>query len=554
MFVKLCASRLHREERGSALAAVIGIFAVTVILAMVAGSATINAIGFTSATRAGVQSNAAAEAGINFVVSQLQKGTCKATFTDADAATELGVVSIDVEFTVTVTSRTDLTSDWPVGCPTAASTQVRLLSSGTASMSGLGGQTRGDSQQIEAVYEAVQASTGIEPSGAAVYAYSSTGFSGSGSLVSVGGSRPSVQIKTGTFTCSGNIPIGGDVILAAGSFLTRGTCKVDGSIWASGNVSLSGESTYVNGDVVGTDVTISDAHLKSSVWASNNLTLSWGNVVDGNATAVHLKLVGGNVKGTAWSSDSANFQAWTVIDGRFVAKSVAESNWTAKGGSSIGPPSPGPGPAVPPAPTVPSWVDFSYQLADWVGFGEKTLTGSCTFATLQAAATDLAGAPGVIDARNCTGGVTIDGSPTNKLVVANDLAIIANTFSFGGSGGFTATADRRLWLIAPDTIEDGAPSCSGGGFTVGGGFTLDTRISAMVYSPCLVSVGSGIVWAGQIFSGKTTINGSATLRYQPIGLPGVNLTTGIADDDASAGAGVSLIAARISIRDTGADD
>ena len=555
MFVKLCASRLHREERGSAFAAVIGIFAVTVILAMVAGSATINAIGFTSATRAGVQSNAAAEAGINFVVSQLQKGTCKATFTDADAATELGVVSIDVEFTVTVTSRTDLTSDWPAGCPTAASTQVRLLSSGTASMSGLGGQTRGDSQQIEAVYLAAPSSTGIHPSGAAIYAYSSTDFDGSGKLLSVDGSKPSVQVKHGNVSCSGLSSVPDDMIIADGELTVGGSCGVAGNVWSSGSVELTGDAV-VGGTVTSSGFTMSgSSKVGGSVWSNGPVVMPGTAQIGGNLVGSKLTMIGSaKVVGDAWTTGTTSMDSSTRIVGNLTAKSKS-GDGKVLGVTTLVPAGPGPGPAAAPTPLVPDWVDFAYDKDDWEGFSETSLSGNCDYIwwppsdPIQSAITSMAGAPGILDARGCSGGFTLDGSRQIKLT--EDTVIVANKFTLSGSAKITSLSNVRLWLIISDNNANGLPTCApGSAFNVGGSFGMSQTVTAMIYSPCFVNIGSSIDWRGQLFASSATVDGAATLNYVQVGLPGVDLTTGL-ESGGSAGSGASLIAARVSIRDTG---
>ena len=63
---------------------------------------------------------------------------------------------------------------------------------------------------------------------------------------------------------------------------------------------------------------------------------------------------------------------------------------------------------------------------------------------------------------------------------------------------------------------------------VGGGFTFDSKISTIIYTPCHIGIGSGIKFYGQIFGGESEISGAAKLFYTAVGLPGWDLDTGTA--------------------------
>ena len=69
---------------------------------------------------------------------------------------------------------------------------------------------------------------------------------------------------------------------------------------------------------------------------------------------------------------------------------------------------------------------------------------------------------------------------------------------------------------------------------VGGGFTFDSTISTIIYTPCHIGIGSGIKFYGQIFGGETEISGAAKLFYTTVGLPGWDLDTGTASTVTSA--------------------
>jgi len=539
--------RLERDDRGSALMAVLGVMAVAMIVSVAVASATLSSLGFTGATRAGVQAQSAAEAGIDDAEAKLAKYAC-------NPASYRSLV--EPVFSVEVFTQDSGNPTWVLRCPSAATTSIKLKSTGTATATGIGGNKTGDKRVVEAIYLPA-VSSAISDSGPAVYAYSATGFGGSGTLLSVNGSKPSVLLRHDDVKCDGGGFVTGDLVAADGTITIGGSCSVSGSVWASKKVIIDGGSITVGGNVTsrwagtGDSMLLTGVRVKGDAWAAGPLKVTWGTVVDGRATAPSLDLAGGNIKGEAWSAGAATFAGGAEIDGHLTAKSTNSSS-SAKGGAKIVAAGPGAGPAAGPTPSVPNWVDFKYEKAAWAGFNEATITGACDFTSLKNAAATLGSGPGIINALGCTNALSIGGS--DILTLGNDLAIVAKGFNLGGGGGFTAAAERDLWLITPDTVADAQPSCPGpapavGPFTVDGGFTLASNVHVMIYSPCKVNISSGINWFGQVYSGSTTIDGAAKLNYTPVGLPGVNLSDGTVTAPVSSGG----LGDRTSIRDLGAN-
>lgn len=540
----LIKTRYRSRDEGSALAAVLGVMAVALIVTMAVASASLSSLGFTGATRAGVQAQSAAEAGIDQAEVELTKAACN----PAGYAS-----SVEPKFTVEVFTQESGDPTWRLRCPSSSTTSIKLKSTGTAVATGVSGNKTGEKRVVEATYLPAVAS-GVAESGPAVYAYSATGFAGSGNLLSVAGSKPSVLLRNDDVTCNGDGFVTGDLVAANGAITIGGSCSVSGSVWASKKVSIDGGKITVGGDVTslyigtGDAMLLSGVHVLGDAWAAGPLKVTWGTVVDGNATAPSLDLAGGNIKGEAWAAGAATFGGGAVIDGHLTAKSTNSSS-SAVGGSKIVAAGPGAGPAAGTTPFVPNWIDFNYQKSAWAGFNEVVITGACDFATLQNAAATLASGPGIINALGCTNAVTIAGS--DILTLGNNLAIVAKGFNLTGGGGFAASAQRNLWLITPDSVADAQPTCPGptpvGPFTVDGGFTMASTVHAMIYSPCKVNISSGINWYGQVYSGSITIDGAAKLNYVPVGLPGVDLSAGSVTPPGSAGG----LGERTSIRDIG---
>src|SRR5687768_16719594 len=94
-----------RSERGSAMVAVLGVMAVTAIIGVTIVTATVNGMAVTSAAKAGIQARAAAEAGIDRALVDIQ-GTCVTAY---ESTTE-------PHFEYELAYRTG-TNAWINGCP-----------------------------------------------------------------------------------------------------------------------------------------------------------------------------------------------------------------------------------------------------------------------------------------------------------------------------------------------------------------------------------------------------------------------------------------------------
>lgn len=477
---------LLRDEGGSAMIAVIGVMAVLALITVGVTASSVHSIGYTSATRAGVQSVAAADSGISYARAQLAAASldtsCAPTFT--------APLGSGVDFTVAVSYSVDASGNsFTAGCPGVNPVQrIKLTSLGEAAAPGVAGQSSGDQQNVEAIF-AVDTSTSTVPgSGAAIYAYSASGFVGSGHLISVDGSKATVHIKEGNVSCTGAAGVPDSFVVENGSITVSNSCSVTGDVWARDGITVSGAVT-----------------------------------VGGSAHASSLKLTGSaKVLGTAWITGGVDFAWSTSVQGRVTAKSIVSPNPSGNmpGGYNLIPT----GPPAEVMPAVADWADFDYVPADWDGFAHLTLT-DCSVAGLQTAINALAAGQGAIDARGCAGGLAIGGSSNVQL--KNDVAIFANAYTLSNSGRFTSSDDHKLWLITPDAVADGVPSCpTGGKFEIKGAATIQNTIDLMIYTPCKVSITNSVTFHGQVFSGEAAISGAATMHFVPVGLPGVDLSTG----------------------------
>ncbi|MFC4242436.1 hypothetical protein ACFOYW_03545 [Gryllotalpicola reticulitermitis] len=555
MLLKLIARRLRAQgQRGSALVAVIGLLGVVMIVSLVIGGTTVHALGYTAATRASVQAEASAEAGVSYQQAQFTAGSCSPAYSTAASATPH--YSVAVYYTTAATP-----SAWVAGCPTAGAgdTYVRTVSTGYASTQAVAGQATGQTRYVEAVYPYIDHSVTLNPTGAAIFAYSSKLFTGSGNLIATGPVYPTVLIKYGSPYSGSSFPS-----IYSGANQSNITACENGS-------QIQGNIVVQNGDLL-----LQNCAVARNVWVENgSLYTSWTEAISGDADVWGTaNLLGTTISGSAWSSGPMNFHNGGVVKGNATGNAITLGT---DGGASISAATKGGGTYDTP-PTVPNWYNFAFNASDWTGLGYtvKTLTASqCTNGWgTTGVSTAYATGSVVIDARACPHGVKLSSGNNDGIALNGNLAIIGTAFDVE-SGAFTSTSGTpKVWLITPDsTVESPtAPTCtasatgwtadSSSGMTteqteLANGLTLTpakkstaNNISLMVYTPCPVNIGGnggGVSIQGQIFSGSVNVANGSNMTWIPIGLPGANLDTGTSTGGGAASA--SLIGSTLSVRD-----
>lgn len=527
---------LARDDRGSTMAAVIGLIMLIAVVSVTVMTSSVTAASYSTASRANVQSKASADAGIDVAFAKIYAGDYVCLVKSV----------VDPVYTATVVYKNS--SGGLLACPVTSTTArvsgtpatAEITSIGDAAAKGTGIQT-GNAEKVVAKASITQTTETIEnttttpnpitASGPAIYSYSGGAFGGSGTLVSVGGSDPDIMIKNGDVTCSGGAQNGvSDFVVAGGALTLGGSCNISGNVWVGKRLSIEGGVT-VKGNAVADGVTINSGTISGSVWApTSDIIVNGNGTIGGNTTTTTLTMSSGTVNGNSWTYGHTALNWGTGIKGNLTTKTAYQPDYSGdlvQGTKTVTSPStPGQSPyTTPSAPAAPNWSDYSYKSDDWAGFKAVTLSGSaCGYTQLSQVLANNAGQPVVLLATGCTNGVVLTGA--EKLTLSKDLAIIANKIDFGAGAALASTAAARVWLINQDSVNDKAATCNGQQILIGGGFTMASNLSMLMYSPCQLDIASGLSLYGQIYSGKVTLAGGATIYYKPIGLPGYNLGTG----------------------------
>ncbi len=545
MLLKLLAKLLKNSsssamrDRGSALIGVLGVMGVASVIGVTSVTMSIHAVGYTTSTRAGVQAEAAAEAGIDFAAANLATSVCQSTY----ASTTAPVFSVAVSYSTLQASPGDIDASWVSGCPTSTdAARLKLISTGWASEYGVAGNSSNDFRKVEAIYPYTPTppSYVITPSGPSLYAYAQIDPTINNlTITQASTTRPSLQYYTGSATCTSGTVIQGDVILGAGALAITSGCTINGDLWASGAISIS------SGEVTG-NVISDDTHTGVGQYA---VTLATSSIIDGSLFASGGVDISGKIGGNIVAGPNAlssNFGNNSSVGGSV----VTSGSVTAPAGVIKGTITTNKGGIVTPViPAAPPWIDFAYNPGDWktnagAPFTVLTMT-TCSSANLTSALNTAQAStnPMIVDTRVCGNSTDLRGIP---LSLHSDLVIIANSFTMSANNIQSSdTTDKRFWVIIPDALLDHQPTCPNNASpSIGQNVTVGPHVGAMIYSPCEVS-NSGDIWRGQMYASSVATSSNFTLNYLPIGLPTVNLSTG----QFLSPPGTGILGGRASIRD-----
>ncbi len=529
---------LRREDEGAALASVMGLMLLMLVVTVLITSSVVNAYSYSTFTRAGVESRSAAEAGISAARAGLIAGTCNSSF-DPDTHPSAGVYTSAPgevpEYRAEIYPRAGAGWAASPGCPSSASVDVRILTTGAAEARGVAGASGRDEATLEAVLATPAQPTTIVANGPAVFGYNGGSLGAGGRLLTADGLPIDVIFRNGNIVCNGGMAAVTNLVVANGDLTVEGGCGVSGTAWVSGTLKGSGGAN-VAGDMRANRVEISNGTYNGDIHALNDFIATGWATYNGNITARKITIAGGVFKAGLWSYTDLKAENGTYTTTKVVSRTAVDKpSWLNI--PNIQPPTYPAVPGVSPweitaAPVVPQWIDYTYDSSLWAGFVEYDMGSDCSRANFQAAIAHFAGRPGLVNALGCSSFAWSSGE--DQFVFTNDVAIFANKFDLNGGGAFTAggAGEHRVWLLNPDDTPDLVPTCAPGEqLKIDGGFkfknTANASLHVMVYSPCTVTIGSSTAFSGQLFVNSSTFAGAGTVTYSPVGLPGYDLSTGL---------------------------
>lgn len=232
-----------RDERGSALVAVVGIVLVALVIAATISATTVSALDRTDDTRDTVTADYAAEAGVSVVQADIEAGRCAThgpVYLHGGSAPYFRAVVLR-----------ETASGEQRGCP-AAREEFRILSTGYSSPADFSAAAASEPSSVEARYEEVPVP--FLPSGPAVFSYGDIDLSQRTTIVAEAGLEPSVMSYDGDVTCVNSSSGPADVIVRNGDLDVENSCLIAGSAWVSGAADVY-QSGRVEGDLVAASIT-----------------------------------------------------------------------------------------------------------------------------------------------------------------------------------------------------------------------------------------------------------------------------------------------------------
>lgn len=449
--------RVAADETGASLIVVLGVTAVGLILSALIATSLVSSLGFSSASRAGLQSQAAADAGVAAaraglnIVNNCATQTAPGRYASADPA-------------YTVTIQYKVASGWQDGCPTAAASQVRILSVGAADAEGVAGYSGGDARTVEAILEWL--APGVAPSGIAMYLYEGGVVEANSTFDFSESSGAGLIVKNGDLDCAKNNSVYNGSIVVNGKLTFSGTCEVTGSAWVSALATLGSATpaigqdlsagsvspnppgtkvggTYTQGGALPTIPSWTDVPYAPATWLEPDGTPFQ---VDTWTTAAQCKLPNGNLGGTGGKGLVVNALGCT-------GGPTADHNTTVRLTSDV--------------------VIYANKFS-WDAINSLQFTSSSA-------------------ATHRIWFITPDGVADN-MPTCNTTAATPNTQ---------------------------------GNFTIKNGFSIAATLSAFVYTPCAFEGKNGFTWRGQIYSGAySAVKNNPSIEFVPVGVAGFDLDGG----------------------------
>lgn len=256
------------SQAGVAMIAAIGVMAVLMIVVMTLSASSLNATGFATSTRAGVQARAAADAGIDAVRAKLMAGTF---------VCELSSASADLTFSTKVAYTSSAGAS--MACAGAALSgtpkTARITSTGQAARVAVGGTTSQDSEVIGATIDIVVTPASVVLS-KAVFSEGDLVFTNNTSALESGAGLADANLySNGKMVCKTQAEIQGRVY-ARGDFSVENDCNVSGTVWSGGNVNLASSTVSIAGDVYAAGagaLQAGKAHIGGSIIANGSVSL-----------------------------------------------------------------------------------------------------------------------------------------------------------------------------------------------------------------------------------------------------------------------------------------
>ncbi|OIQ85505.1 hypothetical protein GALL_326500 [mine drainage metagenome] len=524
------------DDRGSALVVVIGVAAVIATLSVTLVSMAVFAQATSSRTRAYVQAQASAEQAIDSTIETLQSSAYRGNESTFPCSLPYTTTTGSGTAVVTVALAYRASGDTTFVCPqTGAVTiaEAQLVATSTVDANSGDGKVSATRKVKQLLQVAPTGSTtslfgyGIFSSGdltttnsfnvngGGVHtngAYSCNSSSQViGPLTAVGsvGLTNNCIVQSvragGTFTCSSNPLVQGDVLAAGtGASSLTNTCRIGGTLNTAGDIKVTTTTPRVQGNMISAGGKITFGNTGPIVTgygqASGNITTS-----DGGSLST--------IFGSGYTKNLAS--AAPVAPAVETMPAINWTNLTPTGTNVV---------------NFKQWVQSNAVTNGAPTWSAAYLGTTCTAAKANYSINGNLVGPAtatVLDARGCD--VTLQGNGSSDPIGLNlkdDLTIVADSFT--SSNGINVTSskvgsDAKLRIIVP--LPAGAATCSGAGAGAininSGGATFANNVDTFLYANGKVTLSNDVTLSGSIYACSTKFSNALSITYKDLTPPGM---------------------------------
>lgn len=529
------ARRSVENERGSAMIVVVGLGFAFVIMAIGLAVTSSFALKVSSETRAGVQVQAAADAGIDNALKQMNSvvvgkesgfkctlaSSVATTFGTADVVTEIKYRKVgDAEGVYSCDPGTQFLD----GSEIVGAQMISKSTMATNTGSGQDVTTKSVKQVVD-----LDTSEPLPP--LFNYGFFSHGTinANSGFTVTGGG-----VFTNGDFKCSSGASVYGSVVAIGSGYLTNSNCQVD-SIWTGGKFECSSGARILGYLYVASSVRTyisSGCSVGGDVWTAGDFEMQ-GSTIGGNLLSAEgsIKIVGSSPTVGGWAQAATTVTGGTVTSARVensptvppaapVAENMPSITWADLTGVSAG---------SPPVETFGAWIKKNAEDNNAPSWSASRSGTSCQADGASYALNGgLAGpaAATIIDGRTCD--IVFRGPMTFTLNA--DVTIVAKSFHSENSVTIVpgvSGVEHKLRIIVP--LAAGAPACSGvstGTISfAANGFTAAPTIDVLLYTNGKIDFNNTMTLSGSVYGCETSAKNPVNITYKDVTPPGMT------DDD-----------------------
>ncbi|WP_430866790.1 hypothetical protein [Demequina aurantiaca] len=493
-----------------ALVMVIGLMMVMTVLITVIVSSTVFGLNFTSQTRASVQSNAAAEAGIDAVAVKINNDKCSEL---VDGSGNFSQTASVPAFEGQVLRQATAASGFTPGCPVASDHAYKIVSTGFAQLTGGGGYNRGDEQVLEAQWvrptpppsfdEAIRGDT-------LIYFHSDT-------IVETIHTDGDIYTK-GSMTCASGMQIGGNVIAEGDITWTNSDCIVKGDVYAGGDI-VYPVSPYsvpsVEGNIVALGSIKSGAKQTKFGYLNNSQYINASGTIQAGGQIHAYCSYPGRANNTNWTNFAGSGSACPVGTGTRVKMNV-------------------PGLSIPPgsdfeplALTSEPWASWTNKNWNDSSYGGNAVGSSCGSHS-GGGTMNITTNTRIDTTSTCSGGVILGDWGGLTLNLSADLVVYANSFKVNGKVTINSVdgGDHSVYFVNPSASATSVtcPAESSVGtlstkITMSSGpWNQSSKIAVMFYTPGKIANNFyDFNMSGQLYGCAVDTGPKITVHYKKAG-------------------------------------